>query len=144
MPPLILGINHANMKKVTVIMEKAGDGSYSCYAEETFECFGLAGYGENAEEAKKDFLESYEDMKELEAEEGRTVPEMEFVFRYDIQSFFSYFSFLNMSKVAEKAGINPSLMRQYASGAAKAGQKQYDKLSAAVRSFGKELSEATF
>ena len=132
------------MKKVTVVMEKASDGSYSCYADETFEHFGLAGYGNTAEEAKADFLSSYEEMKELEAEEGRTMPDVGFVFRYDIQSFFSYFSFLNVSKVAEKAGINPSLMRQYASGAAKAGEKQYGKLSAAVRAFGKELAEATF
>ena len=47
---------------------------------------------------------------------GKEVPELEFTYKYDMQSFFDYFSFLNVTKVAELAGINPSLMRQYTSG----------------------------
>lgn len=72
------------------------------------------------------------------------MPELEFVYKYDMQSFFNYFSFLNVTKVAERAGINPSQMRQYTSGAATASQKQYEKLRAAVGSFSRELAAATF
>lgn len=130
--------------KVTAIMEKAKDGHYSCYVEEDLPGFGLSGFGDTAEAAKGDMLEAYKEIKEIQAEEGKEVPELEFVYKYDMQSFFDYFSFLNVTKVAELAGINPSLMRQYTSGVTNAGQKQYDKIRVAVDRISKELSEATF
>ena len=130
--------------KVTVIMEKAKDGCYSCYVEDDLPGFGLSGFGETAEAAKEDMLKAYQEMKEIQAEAGEEVPELEVVYKYDMQSFFSYFSFLNVTKVAELAGINPSLMRQYTSGAANAGQKQYDKIRVAIGKISKELSAATF
>ena len=125
-------------------MEKAKDGYYSCYVEEDLPGFGLSGFGKTAEEAKRDMLKSYEEIKEMEHSEGKKAPELEFVYKYDMQSFFDYFSFLNVTKVAELAGINPSLMRQYTSGVTNAGQKQYDKIRSAVEKIAKELSAATF
>ena len=122
--------------KVTVIMEKASDGYYSCFVEEDLPGFGLAGYGDTAEAAKEDMMKAYEEIKEMQAEEGKEMPEL--------QSFFNYFSFLNVTKVAELAGINASLMRQYTSGVTVAGQKQYDKIRVAVERISKELSAATF
>ena len=110
--------------KVTVIIEKAKDGYYSCYVEDDLPGFGLSGFGESAEAAKEDMLKSYQEMKEIQAEEGKEVPELEFTYKYDMQSFFDYFSFLNVTKVAELAGINPALMRKYTSGVDNAGQKQ--------------------
>lgn len=130
--------------KVTVIMEKAKDGYYSCFVEEDLPGFGLAGYGDTAEAAKEDMMKAYQEIKELQEKEGQEVPELDFTFRYDMQSFFNYFSFLNVTKVAEMAGINPSLMRQYTSGVTNAGQKQYDKIRVAVERISKELSAATF
>ena len=130
--------------KVTVIIEKAKDGYYSCYVEDDLPGFGLSGFGESAEAAKEDMLKSYQEIKEIQAEEGKEVPELEFTYKYDMQSFFDYFSFLNVTKVAELAGINPSLMRQYTSGVANAGQKQYDKIRVAIGKISKELSAATF
>lgn len=130
--------------KVTVIMEKARDGYYSCFVEEDLPGFGLAGYGDTVESAKEDMMKAYEEIKEIQREEGMETPELEFTYKYDIQSFFNYFSFLNVTKIAELTGINASLMRQYTSGVAAAGQKQYDKIRLAVERISKELSEATF
>ena len=130
--------------KVTVIIEKAKDGYYSCYVEDDLPGFGLSGFGESAEAAKEDMMKAYQELKEIQAVEGKEVPELEFTYKYDMQSFFDYFSFLNVSKVAELAGINPSLMRQYTSGVANAGQKQYDKIRVAIGKISKELSAATF
>ena len=130
--------------KVTAIMEKAKDGHYSCYVEEELSGFGLSGFGDTAEAAKEDMMKAYQEMKELQAEDGKDVPELEFTYRYDMQSFFNYFSFLNVTKVAELAGINPSLMRQYTAGITNAGQKQYDKIRVAIGKISKELSAATF
>ena len=125
-------------------MEKAKDGNYSCYVDDDLPGFGLAGFGETAEAAKEDMLEAYAEIKALQTEEGKEIPELEFTYKYDMQSFFDYFSFLNVSRVAELAGINPSLMRQYTSGVANAGQKQYDKIRVAVGKISRELSAATF
>jgi len=130
--------------KVIAIMEKAKDGYYSCYVEEDLPGFGLSGFGETAEAAKEDMMKAYQEIKEMQEEEGKKVPELEFTYKYDMQSFFDYFSFLNVTKVAELAGINPSLMRQYTSGVTNAGQKQYDKIRIAVERISKELSAATF
>lgn len=130
--------------RVTVVMEKAGDKSYSCYVEEDLPGFGLSGFGDTAEAAKADMMQAYHEIKGIMEEEGKIIPELEFTYKYDLQSFFSYFSFLNVTKVAEMAGINPSLMRQYTSGVAHAGQKQYDKIRVAVGKISQELSAATF
>lgn len=125
--------------KATIIIEKAKDGRFSCYLENDDFDFGLIGHGETAIEAKTDLLEAYRELKEMQE-----VPELEFDFKYDLQSFFDYFSVINVTKLAEKAGINASLLRQYRSGAAKAGQKQYDKLENVIHEIGRELSTAKF
>ena len=65
--------------KVTVIMEKASDGYYSCFVEEDLPGFGLAGYGDTAEAAKEDMMKAYEEIKEMQAEEGKEMPELEFI-----------------------------------------------------------------
>lgn len=47
--------------------------------------------------------------------EGLKPEEVEFEYSYDVYSLFEQFDFLKISKVAEYAGINASLLRQYAS-----------------------------
>lgn len=130
--------------KVTVVVEKASDGYYSCFVENDLQEFGLAGHGKTVAEAKVDLLSAYEDMKQIFKEEGREIPKFEYVYKYDMQSFFNYFSFLNITKVGEMSGINSSLLRQYASGAAMAGEKQYEKIRICVQNIVDELSTATF
>jgi hypothetical protein len=134
-------------QNVTVIVERASDGGFGCYMDDDDKLgfkFGLSGYGDSVEAAKKDFLSACDDMKELFLEEGNNFPEMEFSYKYDLQSFFNYFSFLNVSKIGEMAGINASLMRQYASGLTNAGEKQYDKVKKVVAQISHEMAEATF
>ncbi len=131
-------------EKVTVTVEKDTDGRFACYVDKEFAHFGLAGYGDTVAEAKADLYACYNEMKELEEEEGRSIPDLEYTFKYDIQSFFNNFPYLNISRVAEMAHINPTLMRQYACGVTKAGEKQYDKLQEAVKNISMQLASATF
>jgi predicted RNase H-like HicB family nuclease len=130
--------------KVTVIVERTSEGWFSCYMEDKLPGFGLTGHGYTAERAKADLMVAFEEIKEMLKEEGKEVPDLEMEFRYDLQSFFDFFSVLNATRLAEKAGINASLLRQYRSGAAKASQKQYSKLEKAVHEIGKELIVAKF
>lgn len=130
--------------KANIIFEMAKDGGCSCYMAEEIPDFGLLGFGNTPHEAKADMLQSYEEIKELLLAEGKTPVELEFIYHYDMKSFFEYFNFLNVSKVAERAGINPSLMRKYTSGVANAGEGQYLKLQKAIREIASELSVANF
>ncbi|MDE5838824.1 MAG: pilus assembly protein HicB [Paramuribaculum sp.] len=130
--------------KVNVIFEMAKDGGCSCYMVEELPHFALMGYGDNPHEAKADMLEAFEEIKKMLKDEGKDVPELEFEYHYDMKSFFEYFNFLNISKVAELAGINPSLMRRYVSGASNAGETQYLKLQNAVQLIARELAAAHF
>lgn len=128
--------------KATVIIERGSDGYFSCYVEEDFDGFALMGYGDTAEEAKDDLLLAYEETKADFAKEGREVPELEFTWKYDLSSLFSYFSVLNVSELARKCEINPSQLRQYRSGLTKASESTYDKIRKAIHSIGEELSQA--
>lgn len=122
----------------------AKDGGCSCYMLEELPDFGLLGFGNTPQEAKADMLKAYEEINDLLVKEGKTPIKLEFVYHYDMKSFFEYFDFLNVSKIAERAGINPSLMRKYTSGVANAGEGQYLKLKKAINSIAKELAVANF
>lgn len=68
-------------KKATIIIERASDGGYSCYMKEELPHFGLAGYGNTAQEAQQDLETAYAETRELEAEEGRAIPDLEFIYK---------------------------------------------------------------
>lgn len=130
--------------KVVFVIEKSSDGFYSCYTEQEFDGFGVLGYGDTAEDAKNDLLSAYEEIKQDRAQEGKETPDIEFEWKYDLQSFFNYFSVLNVSELARKSGVNASLLRQYRSGFAKASEKQYDKIRQCIQQIGQELVTARF
>ena len=59
---------------------------------------------------------------------------------YDLTVFFEEFDFLKQSKIAELAGINPGLLRQYASGVKYPSAVQAQKIEDAVHELARELS----
>jgi len=130
--------------KITVTISRAGDGSFWCQTEEPIYDSYLSSTGSSVAEAKEDLQVCLEDALEDLREQGKEVGPVEFTYKYDMQSFFDYFSFLNISEVGRRAGINPSLMRQYATGAKIAGEKTYGKLSACMSHITEELKAATF
>jgi hypothetical protein len=64
---------------------------------------------------------------------------VEFDYFYDMTMFFEKFNFLNQSKVAEMAGINPGLIRQYSSGHKQPSKEQVGKIETAVRKIANQL-----
>lgn len=128
--------------KATVVIERGNDGYYSCYVEESFDRFALMGYGDTAEEAKADLLLAYDEVKADFLSQGLVAPELEFTWKYDLSSLFSYFSVLNVSELARKCDINPSQLRQYRNGLAKASESTYDKIRTAIHAIGEELAQA--
>ncbi len=131
-------------KKVVLILEY-GNGGYSCYNDEPMGKYAVIdGDGATAEEAKADFMKALEECRQASPDDKSINQDMEFTYKYDIQAFFKEFSFLNASDIARRAGINPSLMRQYTSGVKTAGEKTYSKLNACLNDIKTDLQAAVF
>lgn len=129
--------------KVTIQVEKGKqEKNFSCFMVEELPDFTLAGYGNTAKQAIEDMFVAQKEIKELLEEEGKQMPELEFVFRFDIGSFFDYYSYLNMSGVAKKAGVNASLMRQYAMGIHEPSQKRKQQILDCLRQISQEMQTA--
>jgi transcriptional regulator with XRE-family HTH domain len=64
---------------------------------------------------------------------------MEIELSYDLQAFFEEFNELEISSIAERAGLNPSLVRQYATGSKYPSADQAKKIESALHSLAKKL-----
>ncbi len=129
--------------RVTIKVEKSpGEEFYSCYMVEDMPKFGLAGYGKSAREAIEDIYIAEKETRELWAEKGEEIPELEFRFKFDIGSFFNYYKYLSITGVAQKAGINASLMRQYAIGRHVPRGKRKQQIEECLHDIGNELQAA--
>lgn len=85
------------------------------------------------------FINSANSLKALEAKLRKSLKQfeglgqVEFEYAYDLTIFFEQFNFLNQSKLAELAGINPGLLRQYSSGHKQPSREQVARIQKAVR-----------
>lgn len=126
---------------MTVAIEKQSDGTYIAY---NMECdkFTAIGSGETIEEAKEDYFNSVEEMKDSCLENGDAVPAELLeapVFKFDLSSFFEYYSFINVTAFAKKMGINGSLMRQYKKGNTYISTSQLEKIQTFVNEMGADF-----
>lgn len=132
--------------KVTGIIEKE-NGGYSIICNEEIGNFCLGGFGDSVEAAKVDFESVIKEAQEDYAKSNGSLPkkfdDVKITYKYDLQTFFDCFDWINVSKFAKAAGINESKMRQYKSGAAFAGESTKNKVLSTIRKMGAELSSAT-
>ncbi len=61
-------------------------------------------------------------------------------FEIDLQQFFKYYKVLNAKFLAEKIGMNATLLSQYVQGHKKPSEKQTQKILAGIHQIGQELS----
>ncbi|HNX79648.1 MAG TPA: type II toxin-antitoxin system HicB family antitoxin [Prolixibacteraceae bacterium] len=130
----------ADLNKVKVIIEKSDDGFWVT-VEDLPGCYS---FGKSTGEALDATGEAISDHISGLKESGEKVPEMfcqsyDFEVKYDLQSLFESFPFINKSALAQMIGINPGLLRQYAKGLAFAGEKQREKIEKALHRIGEEL-----
>ncbi|MEN9686628.1 MAG: hypothetical protein RLZZ28_2414 [Bacteroidota bacterium] len=64
---------------------------------------------------------------------------VKFIFTYDLEAYFHEHHYLKINAVAAEAGLNPGLVRQYASGVKYASESQTDKIRKAIKKIAKEL-----
>lgn len=126
--------------KTTALIEKGKDGSFTIFTPDIKST--IIGEGETVLEAKADFENTVKEVMETYEETGEPLPEelqdITFEYKYDMPSFLNCYNYLNMTKLADRAGINPSLMRQYKRGQY-VSEKQASKIQEAVHKIGREL-----
>ena len=62
-------------------------------------------------------------------------------FEIDFKQFFQYYKVLNSKFLADKIGMNPTLLSQYVQGHKKPSETQTEKILLGIQQIGKELSE---
>jgi hypothetical protein len=83
--------------------------------------------------------------------EGKDLPQWQnvkpediaFTIEYDLTALFEIFNAIKINSIAELAGINKGLMRQYASGVKRASSTQAKKVETAIRQLGERLTKVT-
>ena len=130
------------MKSIALI-EKGKDGTFGIFTPDLQHT--IIGQGVTVLEAKADFGNSVKEVLASYTEMGKPLPAelqgVEFEFRFDIASLFDFYKFINVSKFAEEAGINSSLMRQYKSGKQYISENQVLKIEAALHKIAREFAE---
>jgi hypothetical protein len=120
-------------KKIKMIVEKTETG-FSAFSEE----YPIYTTGKTAPELINN---SYEATQLYFEEEKITVPKENIKFEIDFQQFFKHYKVLNSKFLAEKIGMNPTLLSQYIQGRKKPSENQTEKILAGIQQIGKELSE---
>ncbi len=92
-------------RKQQLILEKEGS-----------KIWGRVSVGENLVVDSATTLQALEKKLKKALKDFEGLEEVEFEYAYDLTVFFERFNFLNQSKIAALAGINPGLIRQYSSG----------------------------
>lgn len=126
-------------------VESSGDNKYfSTYPiGTTIKKYGIHGYGNSVKEAIEDTYTSLKEMKELAEINGDDFPDVKLEFVFDIGALFNYYSFLNVSALANKLGINASLMRKYASGICKPSHKRVMEIQQGIHSLAHEIQSVS-
>ena len=114
--------------KVQLILEK-GSGSL----------WGRVSYGKELIFDSAVSLQALEKKLRKVLNDFHQLKHIEFDYAYDLTVFFEKFNFLNQSKIAELSGINPGLLRQYASGVKHPSKEQANKIQLAIRDLANEL-----
>lgn len=92
-----------------------------------------AGTVDQLEEQIKNLLQEFE---------GVDPSQVEFKHQYDVYVLFQKFDYLNISKVAHHAGINPGLLRQYASGVKNPSKEQAQRIESTLHRLAEDLQGA--
>lgn len=133
------------MGKVIVTLDRTVQG-YTAYMNEIPGCFTV---GDDLAQIKVNLMEVIHLYRVGKLEDGEIIEEflsepLEFDFRMDVSDFFRLHNPIKQSLIAKKAGINPSLIRQYARGIKQPGIKQAKKIESAIHQLGRELLQVRF
>lgn len=119
-------------KKIKIIVEKTKTG-FSAYSEE----YPIYTTGRTIPELINNALEA----TQLNFENEFEITHENLKFEIDFAQFFQYYKVLNSKFLAEKIGMNPTLLSQYVQGHKKPSENQTEKILSGIHQIGQELSE---
>lgn len=128
--------------KLQIIIEK-NDGLLWGRLENAGNFFATP-YGKTTEDVVKNLKAL---VRDYVANEGKNdkfwkrldLENVEMCFTYDLQAYFHEHEYLKISSIAREAGLNPGLLRQYASGVKYPSGNQAKKLKSAINRIAKDL-----
>lgn len=131
--------------KIELVIEKSKDHFWGRVEGKGFM---PTGQGETIDDLFQNVKESIEDYTEHERKEDKfwskvKIFDIEFDVRYDLEAFFKEHNDLNLSSIAKRAGMNPGLLRQYASGVKHPSREQAKKIEDSIHKMANELKEVT-
>ena len=118
---------------ITFLLEKTDTG-YSSYCAE----YPIFSTGKSMAELINNV---YEASELYFSESEKIMKSLEIRFEIDFRQFFQYYKILNARYLAERIGMNPTLLSQYVQGHKKPSEKQTKKILKGIQQIGKELSE---
>ena len=124
-----------NPKKIKVIVEKTNTG-FSAYCE-SLSVFTEAPSVNQLYDALIEALNFHYE------EEGITITKEVLNLHFDFRTFFQNYKAINARFLAERIGMNQSLLAQYTSGVKTPSEKQLKKIVAGIHSIGEELNDLT-
>jgi hypothetical protein len=135
-----------NMKMKFIIILEPGDGEIwgridAPYTLLTSVAHSVEGVTQNLKDLIQDHLD-HEGKEQLEWQNIQ-VKDITFEYVYDLTELFDVLSAVKINSIADLAGINQSLMRQYASGVKYPSPQQAAKIQDAVHQLGKKLLQVS-
>jgi predicted RNase H-like HicB family nuclease len=121
----------AAKKKIMVIIEKTDTG-FSAYAED----YPVYTTGESMNELINNTHEAFS----LYFENKEFNP-ARLAFEVDFKQFFQHYKVINSKALAEKIGMNPTLLSQYVRGHKKPSETQSRRILYGINRIGRELAE---
>ena len=123
-------------KKFILILEKTDTG-FSAYATE----YPIYTTGNTISELLDNAFEAANLYFE---EDDLRITHENIKFEIDFKQFFKYYRVLNSKFLAERIGMNPTLLSQYVQGRKKPSPSQTEKILLGINKIGQELSEIRF
>ena len=119
-------------KKIKIIVEKTETG-FSAYSED----YPIFTTGKTIPELLNNSYEA----TQFYFENKYIITHENLKFEIDFTQFFQYYKVLNSKFLAEKIGMNPTLLSQYVQGHKKPSVNQTEKILTGIHKIGQELSE---
>lgn len=119
-------------KNIKIIVEKTDTG-FSAYCEE----YPIFTTGRTVSELLNNAFEA----TQLYFEDQFEVSHNNLNLEIDFVQFFKYYKVINAKFLAEKIGMNPTLLSQYVQGHKKPSESQTEKIILGIQQIGQELSE---
>jgi predicted RNase H-like HicB family nuclease len=120
-------------KKIKMIVEKTDTG-FSVFSKD----YPIYTTGRTIPELIDNALEAANLLFE---EDDIRIEQENLKFEIDFKQFFQYYKVINAKFLANKIGMNPTLLSQYVQGRKKPSDAQTEKILLGIHQIGKELSE---